>query len=343
MNERRPAAAVKCLNLRCCCRIGGTYTVKTVKQHGSACSQQQAAEDFLRSRLYGPASRRTTCKKQPIQTDLWWSRSCRNPQIQTCFCFPRVQVTSCCPSRTRGAGQKVQQCSLWRKTGVGSSVMHVSTRAAATAGNLRSACSRLVCLDPFIRLEKWGNAVNMSGCFRRYVMDTLNVGFCVKFWMLPLTFESLITVWTYSVSTKSQSREAEEEVDPPAAESVLTEPHQGTPHATGVLDRGTTTHDLGCKSCWCLVQLDVFFLFFFKDWTNNLPQLNKKKNHFYNSDFGVASSMKEAVAVAPFLVWIYFSPSSTEKTSWGWNAQLELGFCSSQRWNGSSIRLLCWW
>lgn len=38
----------------------------TVKQCGSACSQQQAAEDFLRSRLYGPGSRRTTCKKELI-------------------------------------------------------------------------------------------------------------------------------------------------------------------------------------------------------------------------------------------------------------------------------------
>lgn len=50
----------KCLNLRCCCRIDGSNTVMTVKQCGSACSQQEAAEDFLRSRLYGPGSRRTT-------------------------------------------------------------------------------------------------------------------------------------------------------------------------------------------------------------------------------------------------------------------------------------------
>ncbi|TNM97671.1 nucleolar protein 7 [Takifugu rubripes] len=43
--------------------FGGTYTVMTVKGSGSACSQQQAAEDFLRSRLYGPGSRRTTCNE----------------------------------------------------------------------------------------------------------------------------------------------------------------------------------------------------------------------------------------------------------------------------------------
>lgn len=38
----------------------------TVKECSSARSQQQAAEDFLRSRLYGPGSRRTTCRTEPL-------------------------------------------------------------------------------------------------------------------------------------------------------------------------------------------------------------------------------------------------------------------------------------
>ncbi|TWW73072.1 hypothetical protein D4764_15G0004660 [Takifugu flavidus] len=58
----RQEEACETVNL-CCCSFGGTYTVMTVKGSGSACSQQQAAEDFLRSRLYGPGSRRTTCNE----------------------------------------------------------------------------------------------------------------------------------------------------------------------------------------------------------------------------------------------------------------------------------------
>lgn len=163
---RRPAWRQKCLNLRCCCRIDGTYTVMTVKQCGSACSQQQAAEDFLRSRLYGPGSRRTTCKTAPTQTDLSWSRSCWNPQTQTCFCFTRVQVMSCCPSRTRGAGQKAQPCSLWRTTGVGSSVTQMSPRAAAEHLHLRPACS--LSLPGFIlQLRKIGRSSKHEWPFQK--------------------------------------------------------------------------------------------------------------------------------------------------------------------------------
>ncbi|KAK9538417.1 hypothetical protein VZT92_003588 [Zoarces viviparus] len=40
--------------------VSGNCTVTTVKERASASSQQQAAEDFLRSRLYGPGSCRTT-------------------------------------------------------------------------------------------------------------------------------------------------------------------------------------------------------------------------------------------------------------------------------------------
>ncbi|XP_056276275.1 nucleolar protein 7 [Pseudoliparis swirei] len=40
--------------------LKGNYTVTTVKGRVAAASQQQAAEDFLQSRLYGPGSCRTT-------------------------------------------------------------------------------------------------------------------------------------------------------------------------------------------------------------------------------------------------------------------------------------------
>ncbi|TNN39231.1 Nucleolar protein 7 [Liparis tanakae] len=40
--------------------LKGNYTVTTVKERVAAASQQQAAEDFLQSRLYGPGSCRTT-------------------------------------------------------------------------------------------------------------------------------------------------------------------------------------------------------------------------------------------------------------------------------------------
>ncbi|XP_034411736.1 nucleolar protein 7 [Cyclopterus lumpus] len=40
--------------------LKGKYTVTTVKERAAAASQQQAAEDFLQSRLYGPGSCRTT-------------------------------------------------------------------------------------------------------------------------------------------------------------------------------------------------------------------------------------------------------------------------------------------
>ncbi|KAM6989826.1 U3 small nucleolar RNA-associated protein NOL7 [Tautogolabrus adspersus] len=40
--------------------LKGNYTVTAVKERASASCQQQAAEDFIRSRLYGPGSCRTT-------------------------------------------------------------------------------------------------------------------------------------------------------------------------------------------------------------------------------------------------------------------------------------------
>ncbi|XP_060901461.1 nucleolar protein 7 isoform X2 [Labrus mixtus] len=40
--------------------LKGNYTVTTVRERASASCQQQTAEDFLRSRLYGPGSCRTT-------------------------------------------------------------------------------------------------------------------------------------------------------------------------------------------------------------------------------------------------------------------------------------------
>ncbi|XP_076600787.1 U3 small nucleolar RNA-associated protein NOL7 [Chaetodon auriga] len=40
--------------------LKGNYTVTTAKERGSASAQQQAAEDFIRSRLYGPGSCRST-------------------------------------------------------------------------------------------------------------------------------------------------------------------------------------------------------------------------------------------------------------------------------------------
>ncbi|XP_073347306.1 U3 small nucleolar RNA-associated protein NOL7 [Pagrus major] len=40
--------------------VKGSYTVTTVKERGKASFQQQVAEDFIKSRLYGPGSCRTT-------------------------------------------------------------------------------------------------------------------------------------------------------------------------------------------------------------------------------------------------------------------------------------------
>ncbi|XP_040911934.1 nucleolar protein 7 [Toxotes jaculatrix] len=40
--------------------LKGNYTVATVKERGLASFQQQAAQDFIQSRLYGPGSGRTT-------------------------------------------------------------------------------------------------------------------------------------------------------------------------------------------------------------------------------------------------------------------------------------------
>lgn len=41
-------------------RLKGNYTVTTMKERAVTTSQQRAAEDFLRSRMYGPGSCRTT-------------------------------------------------------------------------------------------------------------------------------------------------------------------------------------------------------------------------------------------------------------------------------------------
>lgn len=50
--------------------ISGGYVVTTVEGRGSACVQQKAAEDFIHSRLYGPGSRRTTSKQEPITSQV---------------------------------------------------------------------------------------------------------------------------------------------------------------------------------------------------------------------------------------------------------------------------------
>uniref|UniRef100_A0A8D3DVW9 U3 small nucleolar RNA-associated protein NOL7 C-terminal domain-containing protein n=1 Tax=Scophthalmus maximus TaxID=52904 RepID=A0A8D3DVW9_SCOMX len=43
-----------------CFSLKGNYTVATVKERSSATFQQQVAQDFIQSRLYGPGSCRTT-------------------------------------------------------------------------------------------------------------------------------------------------------------------------------------------------------------------------------------------------------------------------------------------
>ncbi|KAI3374175.1 hypothetical protein L3Q82_006033 [Scortum barcoo] len=48
--------------------LKGNYTVTTAKERASASSQQQAAEDFIQSRLYGAGSCRTTCKTAIVET-----------------------------------------------------------------------------------------------------------------------------------------------------------------------------------------------------------------------------------------------------------------------------------
>ncbi|XP_026230696.1 nucleolar protein 7-like [Anabas testudineus] len=55
--ERRKKKKRKLAHSR---NLKGKYTVKTVKEQASASYQQQEAEDFIRSRLYGPGSCRTT-------------------------------------------------------------------------------------------------------------------------------------------------------------------------------------------------------------------------------------------------------------------------------------------
>ncbi|XP_044076358.1 nucleolar protein 7 [Siniperca chuatsi] len=52
--KKRSGKLVHARNLK------GNYTVTTVKARASASSQQQTAEDFIQSRLYGPGSCRTT-------------------------------------------------------------------------------------------------------------------------------------------------------------------------------------------------------------------------------------------------------------------------------------------
>ncbi|KAG7524263.1 nucleolar protein 7 [Solea senegalensis] len=76
----------------------GSYTVTTVKEGTSVSVQQQAAEDFIKSRLYGPGSCRTTnnellslqnkkcLNKSPavqfVRKD--WGELC--PEIKDCYC-----------------------------------------------------------------------------------------------------------------------------------------------------------------------------------------------------------------------------------------------------------------
>nr|XP_020482325.1 nucleolar protein 7-like [Labrus bergylta] len=49
--------------------LKGNYTVTTVRERASASCQQQTAEDFLRSRLYGPGSCRTTSKDSEVHVN----------------------------------------------------------------------------------------------------------------------------------------------------------------------------------------------------------------------------------------------------------------------------------
>lgn len=95
----------KCVNWPCCCcRIGGSYAVTTVKQCSSACSQQQAAEDFLRSRLYGPGSRRSTCKEQPnIPAALTAAASLR---FKPAFAFHTSRQPAAVPAEQERPGEK---------------------------------------------------------------------------------------------------------------------------------------------------------------------------------------------------------------------------------------------
>lgn len=46
--------------------LKGNYTVTTGKQQTLASFQQKAAEDFLKSRLYGPRSGRSTSKRAAL-------------------------------------------------------------------------------------------------------------------------------------------------------------------------------------------------------------------------------------------------------------------------------------
>lgn len=50
-------------------RLDEKYTVTVVSKDSLASVQQKVAEDFIQSRLYGPGSRRTTSKEQPIGRD----------------------------------------------------------------------------------------------------------------------------------------------------------------------------------------------------------------------------------------------------------------------------------
>lgn len=46
----------------------GNYTVMLVKEQAAELHQQQSAKDFIRTRLYGPGSRRSTSMEAEAQT-----------------------------------------------------------------------------------------------------------------------------------------------------------------------------------------------------------------------------------------------------------------------------------
>ncbi|GLD50680.1 nucleolar protein 7 [Lates japonicus] len=56
--------------------LKGNYTVATLKERSMASFQQQAAEDFIQSRLYGPGSCRTTSNELlSLQNKKGWNKS----------------------------------------------------------------------------------------------------------------------------------------------------------------------------------------------------------------------------------------------------------------------------
>uniref|UniRef100_A0A4W6BN06 Nucleolar protein 7 n=1 Tax=Lates calcarifer TaxID=8187 RepID=A0A4W6BN06_LATCA len=59
-----------------CFSLKGNYTVATLEERSMASFQQQAAEDFIQSRLYGPGSCRTTSNELlSLQNKKGWNKS----------------------------------------------------------------------------------------------------------------------------------------------------------------------------------------------------------------------------------------------------------------------------